>query len=138
MQHYATQKPKFQEYSHGLSRHRLRQVIDYINAHLEKDLSLNELAGLVQMSPHYFSQLFKQSTGITPHQYVIRRRVERARELLVKGEMAIVEIACQVGFSSQSHLNFHIKRVLGVTPRDIQQTSEKSAKYWTNLKDSNL
>jgi len=128
MQHYSTQKPKLKEYPNGLPRHKLQQVIDYINAHLEEDLSLNKLAGLIQMSPHYFCQLFKQSTGVTPHQYVIRRRVERAKELLVKGEMAIVEIARQVGFASQSHLNFHTKRLLGVTPKAIQQNSIRICK----------
>ncbi|MBW4671976.1 MAG: helix-turn-helix transcriptional regulator [Cyanomargarita calcarea GSE-NOS-MK-12-04C] len=73
------------------------------------------------MSPHYFSLLFKQSTGMTPHKYVIRTRVERAKELLLKSEMAISEIAQSVGFASQSHLNFHTKRLLGVTPKSIQQ-----------------
>jgi AraC family transcriptional regulator len=121
MQHYSTQKPNLQEYTNGLSQRKLRQVIEYINAHLEEDLGLTELAALVHMSPHYFSLLFKQSTGMTPHKYVIRTRVERAKKLLLKGEMTISEIAQSVGFASQSHLNFHTKRLLGVTPKSIQQ-----------------
>jgi AraC family transcriptional regulator len=98
----------------------LRQVIDYINDHLDRDLGLAELAKIVQMSPHYFTRLFKQSTGLTPHQYVIHRRVERAKELLLNGELTIAEVAYSVGFANQSHLNRHLKRLLGVTPRYIR------------------
>ena len=97
------------------------QVIDYINNHLEQDLSLIELAAIAQMSPHYFSHLFKQSTGMTPHQYVIRCRVECAKELLLQRKLTIAEIAYKVGFANQSHLNRHFKRLLGVTPKAILQ-----------------
>ncbi|MBR8838126.1 MAG: helix-turn-helix transcriptional regulator [Stigonema ocellatum SAG 48.90 = DSM 106950] len=121
MQHYSTRKPKFQEYTGGLPRRKLQRLMEYINEHLDKNLGLSELAALVQMSPHYFSQLFKQSTGMTPHQYVIRRRVERAKELILQGEMTMAEIAHNVGFANQSHLNLHFKRLLGVTPKKILQ-----------------
>lgn len=123
LQYYCTQKPIVPNYSGGLPKHKLQRVIDYINSHLEQDLSLGELAGLVQMSSHYFCQLFKQSTGITPHQYVIRCRVERAKELLLKGKLTVSEIAATVGFADQSHLHRYIKRLLGVTPRILQQKS---------------
>jgi AraC family transcriptional regulator len=119
-QHYSSRKPILHEYAGGLSKYKLRQVIEYIQAHLDQDLGLTELAALVQMSPHYFSHLFKQSTGITPHQYVISCRVERAKELLLKGGIAIADIATQVGFANQSHLNLHFKRLLGVTPAQIR------------------
>jgi AraC family transcriptional regulator len=121
LQNYSAHQPILREYSGGLSRHQLRQVIDYINGHLERELGLAELAAIVQMSPHYFTRLFKHSTGMTPHQYVIRRRVERAKELLLKEELSIAEVAYSVGFANQSHLNRHLKRVLGVTPRHIRQ-----------------
>ncbi|MGB6016783.1 MAG: helix-turn-helix transcriptional regulator, partial [Nodosilinea sp.] len=68
------------------------------------------------MSAHYFSQLFKQSTGFAPHQYVIRCRVERAKTLLAQPHTPIADIAYQVGFAHQSHLNRHFKRLVGVTP----------------------
>jgi AraC family transcriptional regulator len=120
LQHYSARQPILRNYNGGLSRHQLRQVIDYINGHLDRDLGLAELAKIVQMSPHYFTRLFKQSTGLTPHQYVIHRRVERAKELLLNGELTIAEVAYSVGFANQSHLNRHLKRRLGVTPRYIR------------------
>jgi AraC family transcriptional regulator len=120
LQHYSACQPILRDYNSGLSRHQLRQVIDYINGHLDRDLGLAELAKIVQMSPHYFTRLFKQSTGLTPHQYVIHRRVERAKELLLNGELTIAEVAYSVGFANQSHLNRHLKRLLGVTPRYIR------------------
>ena len=120
LQHYSARQPILRDYNGGLSRHQLRQVIDYINGHLDRDLGLAELAKIVQMSPHYFTRLFKQSTGLTPHQYVIHRRVERAKELLLNGELTIAEVAYSVGFANQSHLNRHLKRLLGVTPRYIR------------------
>jgi AraC family transcriptional regulator len=119
MQHYCQRQPKLQEYANGLPQMKLRQIIDYIYAHLDTDLGLTELAGLVSMSPHYFSQLFKQSTGMTPHQFVIRTRAERAKELILQGKMTLADIAQSVGFANQSHLNVHFKRLFGVTPKRI-------------------
>jgi AraC family transcriptional regulator len=119
MQYYSSRKQNLSEYTDGLSKYKLNQVIDYINAHLDKNLSLTELAELAQMSTHYFSQLFKQSTGIAPHQYVIHCRVKRAKELVFQGKISIAEIAQIVGFANQSHLNFHFKRLLGTTPKKI-------------------
>jgi AraC family transcriptional regulator len=72
------------------------------------------------MSSHYFSLLFKQSMGLTPHQYVIRTRVDRAKKLLLKGEMSIVDIAQTVGFANQSHLNLHFKCLVGLTPKQFK------------------
>ncbi|GAP98200.1 AraC family transcriptional regulator [Leptolyngbya sp. NIES-2104] len=118
-EYYSTRRISIQEYTTDLSR--FRSVIDYIYAHLDQDLGLSELAAIAKMSPHYFSQLFKQATGLTPHQFVIRARVERAKELLIRG-MSIAEVAKQVGFVDQSHLHRHCKKLLGVTPRMIQKS----------------
>ncbi|MER3435560.1 MAG: AraC family transcriptional regulator [Leptolyngbya sp. ERB_1_1] len=123
LQHYSTRRPLIQEYTNGLSQSHLRCVVDYIHAHLDQDLSLGELAAIAKMSPHYFSQLFKQATGVTPHQFVIRARVERAKEFLIVGKLSIAEVAKQVGFVDQSHLHRHCKKLLGVTPRMVQQSS---------------
>ena len=100
----------------GLPQYKLRQVLDYIHAHLEQDLSVEAIATLLKMSPYYFSRLFKQSTGLSPYQYIIQGRVERAKQLLHQG-LAIADIAYSVGFTSQSHLNRHFKRLVGVTPK---------------------
>jgi AraC family transcriptional regulator len=119
IQYYSKRQPKIQHYNNGLSTGKLQQVIDYINEHLDEDLGLTELARLVQMSPHYFSQLFKQSTGTTPHQFVISCRVERAKQLLLQRQFTIAEVAFIVGFANQNHLNRHFKKLLGVTPKQI-------------------
>lgn len=120
-QHYCAQRPHLRDYADGLPNHRLQQVRDYIAAHLDRDLSLLELANLAQMSCHYFSQLFKRSTGLSPHQYVIRARVERAKALLMQGDLSIAEVAKAVGFVDQSHLHRHVKQLTGVTPKVLQQ-----------------
>lgn len=83
LQHYSAQKPTIKHYTGGLPKYKLQQVMDYINAHLEQPLGLAELAEVVQMSPGYFSRLFKQSTGLAPHQYLIQCRVKRAKQLLL-------------------------------------------------------
>ena len=101
-----------------LPRYKLQQVIDYIDAYLDRDLSLQELSNVVQMSPHYFSQLFKRSTGVTPHQYVIRCRIEQAKKLMRQKKLSFAEIALQVGFVDQSHLHRQFKRLVGVTPKN--------------------
>lgn len=116
LQHYSIQKPTIKHYTGGLPKHKLQQIIDYINAHLEQPLGLAELAQIVGMSPGYFSRLFKQSTGFAPHQYLIQCRVNRAGELLRKG-VAIAQVAYQVGFANQGHLNYHFKRSVGITPK---------------------
>ena len=117
LQHYGERRLEFNDYTDGLPRSALRQVIDYIHANLAQELGLAELAAIAHLSPHYFTRLFKQSTGVTPHQFVIQCRVERAKTLLLAGKDAIAEIAQQVGFANQAHLNVHIKRLLGVTPK---------------------
>jgi len=101
----------------GLSATQLKLVIDYINDHLDQELSLEELAAIAQLSPYHFCRSFKRSTGLTPHQYVIRQRVERAKLLLKDGKVKISEVAVACGFTHQSHLNRHFKRLTGVTPK---------------------
>ena len=116
LQHYTTRVAKPQFYRDGLPKVKLQLVLDYIQGHLDRDLGLKELANLLQLSPHYFSHLFKQSVGTPPHQYVIQQRVERAKQLLKRKDMTIGEVAYKVGFANQAHLNRHFKRLVGVTP----------------------
>jgi AraC family transcriptional regulator len=118
---YGTKKPVFQEYGDGLSQNRLKQVIEYIRANIDQDLSLEKLAELVQMSTFYFARLFKQSTGYTPHQYIIRCRIEEAEYLLRAGSLSIVEICQQVGFQSQSHFTQLFRKYKGITPKKYQE-----------------
>ena len=101
-----------------LPRHKLRAVIEYIHEHLDAELSLDHLAAVAHVSPYHFARLFKHSTGLPPHQYVIARRVERAKELLrQRDRLPLAEVAMEVGFSDQSHFTRHFRRLVGVTPR---------------------
>ncbi len=104
----------------GLTRTQLQQVLDYIHTYLDRDLSLAELAEVINISPTYFASAFKQAIDISPHQYVIQQRVERAKLMLKKTDLAIADIALQVGFSSQSHLTQQFKRLTGMTPKQIR------------------
>lgn len=104
---------------HNLAHKRLQQAIDYIHAHLDRDLSLVQIAESIHISPSYFASLFKRATGLSLHQYVIQQRVERAKLLLTTTDLAIASIAFQVGFSSQSHLTQHCKRLTGMTPKQL-------------------
>ena len=121
LQHYSARKAIAQEYAECLPKYKLRQVTEYINEHLERNLTLAELAAVVHISPNYFSRLFKHSTGLAPHQYLIQRRIVRAKQLLHQGELPIAQIAYSLGFSHQSHLNRHFKRLVGVTPKGFRQ-----------------
>jgi AraC-like DNA-binding protein len=104
----------------GLTRPQLQQVLDYIQTHLDRDLSLAELAETLNLSPTYFASAFKQAIEISPHQYVIQQRVEQAKLMLSKTDLAIVDIALQVGFASQSHLTQQFKRLTGMTPKQVR------------------
>ncbi|MEA5452573.1 AraC family transcriptional regulator [Leptolyngbya sp. CCNP1308] len=106
--------------NNSFTRIQLQQAIDYIHTSLDRDLSLAELAGVVNISPTYFASLFKQEMGISPHKYVIRQRVEQAKLMLLKTDLAIADIALQVGFSSQSHLTQQFKRFTGMTPKQVR------------------
>lgn len=104
----------------GLPKYKLHQVIDYIYDSLHRDLSVNDMAALIQMSPYHFSRLFKQSTGFSPHQYVIRCRLETAKELLLHSDLSIAEIAYSTGFSNQSHFTQQFKRHYQITPQKLR------------------
>ena len=91
--------------------------IDGREEHLAEDLLLSDIAAVVHLSPYHFARLFKESVGFPPHQYVIQRRVERAKLLLSTTNWSLTAIAHTVGFAHESHLALHFKRLTGVTPR---------------------
>lgn len=99
-----------------VSRQRMRQLIDYIEANLHDHLTLEAMAAQVGMSPLYLARAFKTAVGQSPHQYVLMRRIERAKELLRNTDMPLVDVALSVGFSSQSHLSHWMHRQTGVSP----------------------
>src|SRR5271157_3118630 len=102
---------------------KLRAVLGHIEDNLERDLGLEEIASVAGLSVSHFKTLFRKSLGLPPHQYLIRRRVERAAAQLRRGKMPIGQIALENGFCHQSHLALHTRRVLGVTPRELRNAS---------------
>ena len=103
----------------GLPREKLVRAVEYIQDQLATDLTVSRIAQAVYISPHHFTKLFKQSTGQSPHRYVVEARVRKAKELLSTGEFTISEAAYQVGFVDQSHLTRHFKRVFGLPPKRL-------------------
>lgn len=99
-----------------LGRHALRAVEEYIHAHLDQNFALADLADVAHLSEFHFARLFKQTTGLPPHQFVIHQRVERAKQLITAGRLSLAQVAAEVGFSDQSQLTRHFKRLVGVTP----------------------
>jgi AraC family transcriptional regulator len=104
-----------------LSGQALQRVCDLIEADLGSGLSLADLAREAHLSRYHFSRAFKQATGASPHRFLLARRLERAKELLKTGEMAVSEIALTVGFSSQAHFTDCFHRLAGLTPREFRQ-----------------
>jgi AraC family transcriptional regulator len=101
---------------------RLKAVLGYIEDNLGRDLGLGEIADAAGLSVSHFKALFRKSLGMPPHQYLLRRRVERAAMQLRSGNMPIGQIALENGFCHQSHLALHTRRVLGVTPQELRNT----------------
>jgi AraC family transcriptional regulator len=95
------------------------RVIDFIESNLDKHLTLAELAALVDLSVPHFKVLFRETLGMPVHQYVIHRRVERAKALLLQGRLSVTQIALEAGFAHQSHMAHWVQRLLGATPREI-------------------
>ncbi|MFM0726167.1 AraC family transcriptional regulator [Paraburkholderia strydomiana] len=95
------------------------RVIEFIDAHLDQRLTLSELAALADLSVPHFKVLFRETLGMPVHRYVVQRRVERAKTLLLQGKLNASQIALDTGFAHQSHMAHWMGRLLGVTPREL-------------------
>ena len=116
---YGASHGSARSFKHKLPKWRLRHVCDYIDAHLDHDLSLTDLAGVAGFSVPHFKVLFHGAVGMSPHRYVVERRVERARQLLLEGTQTMGDIALEAGFTHRSHMARCVRRVLGISPVDL-------------------
>jgi AraC family transcriptional regulator len=121
LRNYCTTLPRLSSYADGLSDAKLTLIKDYINTHLDLDLKLTELSSIAQISTYHFLRLFKKSVGMTPHQYILQQRIDRAKYLLKSSNLDISEIAFMVGFCDSSHLTRCFKSSLGKTPSQWRQ-----------------
>ncbi|MBD2463637.1 helix-turn-helix transcriptional regulator [Oscillatoria sp. FACHB-1407] len=114
---YSTTQPHITQYDGGLGDRKLLQVTHYINEALDQDIKLADLAQLAGVSQSHFSRLFKRSMGLSPHQYLLQQRVERAKQLLKNTNQSLVEIALACGFDSHSHFTRQFRHITGLTPK---------------------
>ncbi len=117
LRQYTAPKFRLAIYEGGLPERQVRQVLEYINEHLNQDIKLADLAQLLGMSQFHFSHLFKQAIGTAPYQYLLQQRVERAKQLLKQTDRSIMDIAFLCGFNSHSHLTKQFRQFTGMTPK---------------------
>ncbi len=121
LRQHGTRPLPLRSYRGGLSREKMRAVLDYLNAHLSTNIHLAELAGLVEMSPYHFLRLFRDSSGLTPHRYLVQRRIEVAKSMLLRDDLSVAEVAHRLGFSDQSHFTRHFRRLTGAPPGQLRR-----------------
>ncbi len=106
-----------------LPRQRVRRVLDYIEAHLDAELTLAELADVACLSPYHFSRCFKRTIGVGPQRYTVQRRIERAKALIRRNDQTLAIVAAMVGFADQSHFTAVFRRETGMTPGRFRAAS---------------
>jgi AraC family transcriptional regulator len=115
-QRYSSSPPTLRRHRDGMPTTRLNRVLECIAAKLHEDLSLAALAEIAGMNLYYFSRLFKQSTGRSPHRYVLEQRITRAQQFLRSSDMTIFEASVRTGFADQGHFAKVFRRFVGVSP----------------------
>ena len=118
---YAVRHHSLQTHRGGLGFARLRRIKEFIDAKIEDDLTLCEMAQAVELSTAYFSRMFRKSTGETPHQFLLRRRLERAKKMLRSADERVLDVAVACGFKSQQHFAQVFRHVCRVTPTEYRR-----------------
>ncbi|GHO46267.1 hypothetical protein KSX_44300 [Ktedonospora formicarum] len=121
LRHYTSVGEAIRVPSQGLTSAQLGRVTDFVRTHLGQNLSLEALAQQGGFSPYHFARLFRQTTGESPHQFVLRQRIEHAQQLIQTSDMPLAQIALESGFANQSHLTQTFKRYIGQTPHAFRQ-----------------
>jgi AraC-like DNA-binding protein len=96
-------------------------VIEYIHANVSGNISLADMAKIAEVTPHHFASLFTKATGLSPHQYVLRVRIEHAKSHLKDDTLSIAHISRLVGFRTQEHFTKVFRRVVGITPTEFRK-----------------
>jgi AraC family transcriptional regulator len=117
LKNYSTANAVQENLNGGLSGYKLRRVNEFIDANLEEDLSLAEIAAVADLSQYHFARAFRKTTGLTPQQYVMQQRIERAKQLLAKDDLPLVEISLRSGFKNQSHFTALFRKFTKLTPK---------------------
>ncbi|AYO56003.1 helix-turn-helix domain-containing protein [Acinetobacter wuhouensis] len=104
-----------------LAPHILRTVLEWIEQHLHLSISIADLAHQANLSEYHFAHMFKQSTGQSPHQYVLHTRLKKAHELILNSHLELIEIALSCGFSSASHFSTRFKQHFGYIPSQLRK-----------------
>jgi len=107
----------------GFPPRRLARVVEHIRNNLDKPLAVGALSRIAEMSQSHFSKLFKLSTGLAPHQFVMQERINRSKELLRQDNAKIIDIALEVGFENQAHFTTVFGNFVGMTPREFQRSA---------------
>ena len=122
LRYYAVSTSRPATLTGGLPATKLRQVTEFIADNYSRDLKLAELAQVAGMSSFHFAREFKRTTGTTPHQYLIKFRIERAKAMLAKDDLPLIEVGLRSGFSHQSHFTRLFRRITGTTPHSYRLT----------------
>jgi AraC-like DNA-binding protein len=118
---HAVHSVELHDHGGGLPEASLRRVVEHLQAHLDQRLSVTALAAVAHLSPYHFSRLFKHSTGLSPHQYLVRQRITRAKELLADPTRRVADVSYELGFPHQSHFTTVFGKVVGTTPSAYQR-----------------
>jgi transcriptional regulator of acetoin/glycerol metabolism len=106
----------------GLPRYKLRRAVEFVDANLDRVVHLKDMASVAGVSPYHFHRQFKKTTGLTPHQFIVQRRIERAKVLLAQSNLPIIDVAVRVGFVDQSHFTTTFRKLTSMTPRIYRNT----------------